>query len=277
MCTSTDDCFCHEQVRQSRSPNCSYAQTSRSSAEIVSGGSCRAGVAKQHLLERVAAEAEPERLQRDDLLGRDVAEVDLGAELLDEPRLRGLRRRLEDDVARARPPSAISPISSVRMPPDESKMPAVPPSRASVITFQAPASSSSWSHCVHSSAVYSTDESFEPTSERTVKSRAKSAISSSLLVARDVDRPVGDLDVREAELAQPALVVVELAERVDDLEEGPADHDRLLAQDLELALRGSASRTAVPQPSLTIVDVLAGRLEDVLPARAGRGPCRARA
>ena len=59
-------------------------------------------------------------------------------------------------------------------------MPAVPPSRASVITFQAPAASSSFSHCTHSSAVYSTDESFEPTSERTVKSRAKSAISSSL-------------------------------------------------------------------------------------------------
>ena len=75
---------------------------------------------------------------------------------------------------------AISPISSVRMPPDESKMPAVPPSRASVITFQAPAASSSFSHVVHSSTVYSTDESFEPTSESTVKSRAKSAISSSL-------------------------------------------------------------------------------------------------
>src|SRR3954471_20981121 len=75
--------------------------------------------------------------------------------------------------------SAISPISSVRMPPDESKMPAVPPSRASVTTFPAPASSSSWSHRVHSSAVYSTDESFEPTSERTMKSRAKSATSAS--------------------------------------------------------------------------------------------------
>src|SRR5215210_3058915 len=76
--------------------------------------------------------------------------------------------------------AAISPISSVRMPPPESKMPAVPPSRASVITFQAPASSSSCSQRFHSSASYSTEESFEPTSERTVKSRAKSAISSSL-------------------------------------------------------------------------------------------------
>ena len=76
--------------------------------------------------------------------------------------------------------AAISAISSVRIPPEESKIPAVPPSRASVITFQAPDASSSRSHAVHSSAVYSTDESFEPTSESTVKSRAKSAISSSL-------------------------------------------------------------------------------------------------
>src|SRR5439155_1330312 len=83
MCTSTDDCFCQEQVRQSRSPNCSYAQRSRSSAEIVSGGSRSAWVAKQDLLQRVAAQAQPERLERDDLLGRDVAEVDLGTEVLD--------------------------------------------------------------------------------------------------------------------------------------------------------------------------------------------------
>ena len=75
--------------------------------------------------------------------------------------------------------SAISPINSVRMPPPASKIPAVPPSRASVITFHAPASSSSRSQRFHSSASGSTEESFEPTSERTVKSRAKSAISSS--------------------------------------------------------------------------------------------------
>src|SRR2546428_12016156 len=98
MCTSTDDCFCQEQVRQSRSPNCSYDHTSRSSAEIVSSGRSRLGVAKQHLLERVASQAEAERLQRDDLLRRDVAEVYLGAEMLDEPRLRRLRRRLPDEV-----------------------------------------------------------------------------------------------------------------------------------------------------------------------------------
>ena len=144
-------------------------------------------------------------------------------------------------------------------------MPAVPPSRASVITFHAPASSSSFSHVIHSSAVYSTDESFEPTSERTVKSRAKSAISSSFALARDVDRAVGDLDVREAELGEPPLVLVELARRVDDLEERAADHDRLLAQHVELALEVARDVRGAPA-ELDDRDVVARHLEDVLPA-----------
>ena len=59
-------------------------------------------------------------------------------------------------------------------------MPAVPPSRASVIAFHAPAASSSLIHSIHSSGANSTALSLEPTSERTVKSRANSAISSSL-------------------------------------------------------------------------------------------------
>ena len=36
MCTSTDDCFCHEHVRQSLSPNSEYAQRRTSSADIAS-------------------------------------------------------------------------------------------------------------------------------------------------------------------------------------------------------------------------------------------------
>src|SRR6266516_7118749 len=101
MCTSTEDCFCPEHVRQRRSPNSSYAQRRTSSACIVStSGSCRLGVAKQHLFQRVAAQAETERLERDDLVGRDVAEVHVRPELLDEPGLRALGRRLEDELAR---------------------------------------------------------------------------------------------------------------------------------------------------------------------------------
>src|SRR5215467_4366182 len=98
MCTSTDDCFCHEHDRQSWSPNSACAQRRTSSACIASvSGSCRLGVAKQDLLEGVAAQAEPQRLERDDFLRRDVPEVHVRAEVADEPGLRGLRRRLEDE------------------------------------------------------------------------------------------------------------------------------------------------------------------------------------
>src|SRR5215217_4609168 len=99
MCTSTDDCFCHEHVRQSLSPSSEYAQRRTSSACMVStSGSCRLGVAKQYLLQGVAAQAEPQRLERDDLVGRNVAEVDVRPEVLHEPGLRRFRRRLEDQV-----------------------------------------------------------------------------------------------------------------------------------------------------------------------------------
>src|SRR5207248_92447 len=78
------------------------SRTSRSTSSAVmlstSGGSCSVVADTQHLLQGVAAQAEPERLEGDDLLGRDVAEVHAGAEMLDEPRLRRLGRRLPDEV-----------------------------------------------------------------------------------------------------------------------------------------------------------------------------------
>ncbi len=163
---------------------------------------------------------------------------------------------------------AISLISSVRMPPDESKMPAVPPSRASVITFQAPASSSSCSHCVHSSAEYSTLESFDPTSESTVKSRAKSAISSSLrsrgmsIVPSEISTCVSPSSVSHC------LYSSRLPQRIHDLEERPADHHGLVAQHLELALEIVRDVRGAPA-ELDDRDVIAGDLEHVLPrARA---------
>src|ERR1051325_8766978 len=72
-----------------------------SSAPIRSKSSSGSGGAlaiEQDLLQRVAAETESQGLERDDLLGRDVAEVHVGAERLDEPGLRALLRRLEDQV-----------------------------------------------------------------------------------------------------------------------------------------------------------------------------------
>src|SRR5918999_3291942 len=108
MCTSTEDCFCQEQLRQNRSPNSSWAQRRRSSAESASSSvsvrdSCRLLLSEKHLLQGVSAEPEPQGLERDHLFGRDVPQVDLGTEPANEPGLRGLGRSLEDDVARLDP------------------------------------------------------------------------------------------------------------------------------------------------------------------------------
>jgi hypothetical protein len=46
-----------------------------------------------------------------------------------------------------------------------------------------------------------------------------------LALARDVERAVGDLDVRKALVGQPALELVELAAGVDGLEERAAADD----------------------------------------------------
>src|SRR5688500_9641725 len=94
MWTSTEDCFCHEQVRQSLSPNSSWAQPRSSSAGIASKSSSGSwgAIATEHLLQRVAAKPEAQRLERDHLVGRNVSEVDGRPELLHEPRLGGLRR-----------------------------------------------------------------------------------------------------------------------------------------------------------------------------------------
>src|SRR3977135_360715 len=100
MCTSTEDCRCQEQGRHMRSLNCSYAQSRASSAVIAStSGSWSAGtIAKEHLLQCVAAQSAAERLEGNDFLRGDVPEIDGRAELLDEPGLGVLGGRLEDDV-----------------------------------------------------------------------------------------------------------------------------------------------------------------------------------
>src|SRR6476646_6619070 len=68
--------------------------TIRSGSHVsTSAGSC-----KKYLIQRVAAETQAKRLERDDLVRRDVAEVHRRPELLDEPGLSSLRRRLEDHV-----------------------------------------------------------------------------------------------------------------------------------------------------------------------------------
>src|SRR3954447_20380633 len=95
MSRRTVSSFWNEHASETLPGNVSTQKRRISSALIdsTSDGSCRL-VAKEHLLQRVAAQAEPERLERDDLLGRDVAEIHVRPEMLDEPGLRRLRRRL---------------------------------------------------------------------------------------------------------------------------------------------------------------------------------------
>src|SRR5581483_557722 len=100
MSSSTDSSFWKEQASAARPENVSRQNETTSSAvsASTSGGSRRSGVAKEHLLQRVSAEAETQCLERDDLLRRDVSEVDFRPEVLHEPGLRLLGRRLPDEV-----------------------------------------------------------------------------------------------------------------------------------------------------------------------------------
>src|ERR1700748_3378112 len=99
MSSSTDSSFWEEQASESLPGKVSREERRISSAvsDSTSLGSCRLA-ANEHLLQRVAPQAETKRLERDHLVGRDVAEGELGPEVLDEPRLARLRRRLPDEV-----------------------------------------------------------------------------------------------------------------------------------------------------------------------------------
>src|SRR5262249_46906392 len=99
MSSSTDSSFWKEQARDTRPGNAANTSPRMSSAGMDSqsrSGSWGRLSTEQHLLQRVAAQPEAERLERNHLVGRDVAEIDVGTEVLHEPRLARLRRRLED-------------------------------------------------------------------------------------------------------------------------------------------------------------------------------------
>ena len=110
-----------------------------------------------------------------------------------------------------------------------------------------------------------TSESFEPTSESTTKSRGEVGDQLELLLARDVERAVRDLDVREAEVLEPALELVHLALAVDGLEERPAADDGRRERAVERDLLLEVVRDVARAPAeLDDVDVLAGRVEEPL-------------
>src|SRR5438876_603080 len=233
MWMSTELCRCHEHVRQSRSPNSSAAHRRTSSADMASkfkSGS-RAVATEEHLLQRVGTQAEPQRLERDDLLGRDVPEVHARSELPDEPGLGALRGRLEDqvvdrDLVRDLVDEAGAHLAGRAV---DAGGAAFPPLR---------------DHLPGASLELLLDP-LDPQVRRDVHVRVLRADLGEhrevarevgdqleLALARQVDDAVRDLDVREPEVGQPALVLVDLALRDHGLEERPADHDRLALQDL---------------------------------------------
>src|SRR5215475_10136524 len=123
MSSSTDSSFWKEQASATRPGNSSRTSpTIRSAGQVsTSAGSCRLAT-EQHLLEGVAAQPEAQRLERDHLVRRDVAEIDVRAEVLDEPGLALPRRRLPDQafegqgvldlVDKARPQLAARPVDA---------------------------------------------------------------------------------------------------------------------------------------------------------------------
>src|SRR6478609_2038441 len=222
---------------------------------------------EEHLLQRVAAETQAERLERDHLVRRDVPEVDRRPELLHEPRLGRLRRRLEDDVRGADDVGDVGDQlgahAAVRV---------EDAGRAALARLGDDLPGARFELLV---------EPRRPLVDRVLDARVLRADLGEngeiarevgdqleLALARDVDRPVGDLDMREAQVLQPRLVVVEPALRVDDLEERAAEDDGLVAQHVQLALEALRHVRRAPA-ELDDRDVLAGDLEDVLPrARA---------
>ena len=124
------------------------------------------------------------------------------------------------------------------MSPSARKIPAVPPSRPSVITFQAPASSSSLIQATHWYGAKTTSESFEPTSLRTVKSPAKSAISSSL--RSHVEISDGTLDIPRdrkleliADFARDFTVLSEVGSKDSDVVYAPYQWVAWIKEELE--------------------------------------------
>src|SRR5689334_16565683 len=99
MSSSTDSSFWNEHASETFPGNESRQKRRISCAlsDSTSVGNCRL-VAKEHLLQRVGAQPETERLERDHLVGRDVAEIHRRPEVPDEPCLVRLRGRLEDQV-----------------------------------------------------------------------------------------------------------------------------------------------------------------------------------
>src|SRR5262249_40391086 len=103
MSSKTASSFWKEQASETLPGKSSRQSATTSSARMASSADDSGSVnvlspIEQHLLQRVAAKTEAQRLERDHVVRRNVPEVHRRPELLHEPCLCSLRRRLEDDV-----------------------------------------------------------------------------------------------------------------------------------------------------------------------------------
>src|SRR3990170_3261654 len=225
--------------------------------------SCRL-LTEEHLLEGVGAEPETERLERDDLLGRDVAEVDLRAEVLDEPGLRALRRRLEDDVAEL---DRVDDL--VDQPGAHLARRAIDACGTALTPFGDHLPGAGVELLPHplDPLVGGEDDLGVLRADLAHDDEVLGQLGDQLelSLARQVDRPVRDLDVREAVLHEPAPILVELSPDNDGLEEGaPADDggvERAVEGDLLLEVPGDVRRSPA---EFDDVHVVAGRVEQAL-------------
>src|SRR5919197_4658148 len=226
------------------------------------GGLLDAGMAKKHLLERVAAEPEPERLERDDLVRGDVPEVHLGPEVLDEPRLRALRRRLPDQVVEVERVLDLVHETCAQL-----AVRAINAGGAALTTL---------GDDLPGARVELLAHPLHPQVGRNVHLRVlradlgendevvrKLGDQLELALARDLERPIGDLDVRETEVLEPALEIIDLVLREDGLEErASADHrsvEGAVERDLLLEIVRDVARAPA---ELHDVDVCARGVEE---------------
>src|SRR5919197_22871 len=238
-----------------------------SSAPIRSKSSSGSGGAlaiEQDLLQRVAAETQAQRLERDHFLGRDVAEVHVRAELLHEPGLRSLLRRLEDQVV---------DVDLVRDLVDEAgahlAVRAVDPRGAALAAFgdHLPGAGLQLLLDPLDPLVRRVDDGFVLRADLGEDGEVARELFDQLelALAWDVEGAVRDLDVREALLDEPTLELVELAAREDRLEERSAADDRRLERPVERDLLLEVVRDVRRAPAeLDDVDKLAGGVEEAL-------------
>src|SRR5579859_212047 len=220
--------------------------------------------AKEHLLQGVAAQAEPQRLEWDDLVGRDVAEVDVRAEVLHEPRLTLLGRRLPDQalerngvldlVDETRAELAARPVDA-----GGAALAALgdhaPGARVELLAHPLRPQVRRDVHLGVLRAHLGEDDEVA----REVGDQFE------LALARDLDRSVGDLDVREAVMLEPGLELVHPVARVHRLEEGAAADDRRVEVPVERDLLLEVVRDIARAPAeLDDVHVCPGGVEEPL-------------